>query len=67
MNDALAHERLQGVVDTIDHWADLYDRRWGSDTGYDDPRLQSEVRLVGDEVRKRVRLAMSSRRWARRT
>lgn len=56
MNDAVVHERLQGVVDTIDQWAKLWDR-WTAEPGYDDPRLESEVRLAGDEVRKRVRLA----------
>lgn len=58
MNDALAHERLQGVLDLIDAWGALYDRRWGNREPYlEQAELDSQVRDGIDEVRARTKLA----------
>ncbi len=58
VNDRLAHERLQGVLDLIDGWADLYDQRWGKTQQYqENPGLDLLVRQQIDEVRQRTKLA----------
>jgi hypothetical protein len=59
MNDALAHERLNGVLELIDRWGDLYERRWGyrHPQGQPYPALEQQVKEGIDEVRKRTRLA----------
>lgn len=58
MNDALAHERLASVLELIDRWGDLYDRRWGKrGDGREQPGLASQVDAVIDEVRTRTKLA----------
>ena len=58
MNDALAHERLAGVLELIDRWGDLYNRRWGKREPYEeDPRLVPQVESLIDEVRARTKLA----------
>lgn len=58
MNDRLAHERLQGVLDVIDRWGDLYHERWGKTPPYQEsPGLDTQVRQQVDLVRQRVKLA----------
>jgi hypothetical protein len=59
VNDALAHERLAGVLALIDRWGDLYERRWGKQSpGYiDQPGLAPQVDGLIDEVRIRTKLA----------
>lgn len=58
MDDALAHERLSAVLELIDRWGDLYDRRWGRGRGrQEQPGLDPELKTLKDEVRARVRLA----------
>jgi hypothetical protein len=59
MNDALAHECLQGVLETIDKWGGLYDRCWGHvpPSYHKHLELHSTVEAGIDEVRKRTRLA----------
>jgi hypothetical protein len=57
VNDALAHERLVGVLDLIDRWGDLYNRRWGNRGHPEDPSLASDVETIIDEVRARAKLA----------
>jgi hypothetical protein len=58
MNDALAHERLNGVLELMDHWGDLYERRWGKRAPYQDqPGLDNQVKEGIDEVRTRTKFA----------
>ncbi|WP_283134597.1 TIGR02391 family protein [Rhizohabitans arisaemae] len=58
MNDALAHERLVGVLQLIDRWGGLYERRWGKQAPYQEqPELASQVDALIDEVRTRTKLA----------
>jgi hypothetical protein len=59
MDDKLAHERLNGVLELIDRWGDLYDRRWGHKSPHyrEQPELDSQVREGIDEVRTRTKLA----------
>jgi hypothetical protein len=58
VNDALAHERLVGVLELIDRWGDLYERRWGTRLPYQDQLdLDSQVDALIDEVRSRTKLA----------
>lgn len=58
MDDGLAHERLQGVLDLIDQWGAVYDRRWGKQAPYQDhPDLAAQVDEGIDQVRSRVKLA----------
>lgn len=58
MNDALAHETLAGILDLIDSWGDVYDRRWGNRHPYEkQPGLDQQVVVGRDEVRSRTRLA----------
>jgi Protein of unknown function (Hypoth_ymh) len=58
VNDALAHERLTGVLDLIDRWGDLYNRRWGKRQPYrEDPELASQVETLIDDVRTRTKFA----------
>ncbi len=58
MNDALAHERLTGVLELIDRWGELYDRCWGKQAPYQEhPELASQVDALIDEVRARTKLA----------
>ena len=59
MNDALAHERLNGVLELIDRWGDLYERRWGHKPPHyqEQPGLDSEVKEGIDEDRARTRFA----------
>jgi hypothetical protein len=58
MNDALAHERLAGVLELIDRWGELYERRWGKHAPYQDhPGLAPQVDALIDEVRTRTKLA----------
>lgn len=42
MNDALAHERLADVLEIIDRWGDLYNRRWGKRAHHEHPELASQ-------------------------
>src|SRR5262249_7798645 len=57
VNDALAHERLAGVLELIDRWGELYNRRWGNRGQNEDPGLASQVDALVDEVRGRTKLA----------
>jgi hypothetical protein len=57
VDDALAHERLAGVLELIDRWGDLYNRRWGKRGNPDQPALASQVDTLIDEVRARTKLA----------
>jgi hypothetical protein len=57
VNDALAHERLGGVLELIDRWGQLYYRRWGKRGNYENPSLASQVDTLIDEVRTRTKLA----------
>jgi hypothetical protein len=58
VNDALAHERLTGVLELIDRWGDLYERRWGKREPYqDEPGLDPAVKQRVDEVRVRTKFA----------
>lgn len=59
MNDALAHERLVGVLELIDRWGDLYGRRWGkkAPSYQEQPALARGMGALIDEVRRRTKLA----------
>ncbi|OBF70489.1 hypothetical protein A5750_23235 [Mycobacterium sp. 852002-51613_SCH5001154] len=58
MNHELAHKTLEGVLNTIDHWGDLYERRWGYGHGaVQNDALAQPLKDGIDEVRKRSRLA----------
>ncbi len=58
MNDELAHKTLAGVLDTIDNWGDLYDRRWGYGPGrMEQDALADPLRAGIDTVRMRTRFA----------
>lgn len=57
MNDALAHERLVGVLELIDRWGESYNRRWGKRGQHEEPGLASQVDALIDEVRTRTKLA----------
>lgn len=58
MDDALAHERLVGVLELIDRWGALYERRWGQREPYrEQPGLAPQVDTLIDEVRTRTKLA----------
>ncbi len=58
MNDALAHERLAGVLELIDRWGELDERRWGKQPPYQEqPGLAPQVDALIDEVRARTKLA----------
>ena len=57
VNDALAHERLSGILELIDRWGDLYLRRWGKQGNPESPGLAAEVDKGIDEVRARTKLA----------
>jgi hypothetical protein len=58
VNDALADERLAGVLEVIDRWGELYERRWGKQAPHQEQAgLASQVGALIDEVRKRTKLA----------
>lgn len=58
VDDALAHERLVGVLELIDRWGDLYNLRWGQQPPYQEqPQLASQVDTLTDEVRTRTKFA----------
>ncbi|WP_410611245.1 hypothetical protein [Amycolatopsis sp. lyj-109] len=58
MNDALAHERLDEVLELIDTWGDLYNRRRGNRPPYQEqPEIDSQVDKLVDKVRARTKLA----------
>ena len=58
MKDALAHERLNGVLELIDRWGDLYHRRWGKGHGgVHNDALDRPLKDGIDEVRTRTRFA----------
>lgn len=57
MNDALAHERLSAVLELIDHFGDMYDRRWGRGSAGQQAQLAGEVDALIDKVRIRTKLA----------
>ena len=57
MHDALAHERLVGVLELIDRWGELCYRRWGKRGHPEDGSLAAQVNTLIDEVRTRTKLA----------
>lgn len=58
VNDALAHERLAGILELVDRWGELYERRWGKREPYQEhPELGPQVDGLIDEVRARTKLA----------
>lgn len=59
MDDALAHERLTGVLKLIDGWGDLYEHRWGYGHPHalENAALARPVKEGIDEVRRRTRFA----------
>jgi Protein of unknown function (Hypoth_ymh) len=57
VNDALAHQRLTGVLYLIDDWGKLYDRRWGRHGLPEERQLDSTLNTLRDNVRARVKLA----------
>lgn len=57
MNDALAHERLVGVLELVDRWGGLYNRRWGKQGHAENSSLAAQVNTLIDEVRVRTKLA----------
>ncbi|WP_330275846.1 TIGR02391 family protein [Lentzea sp. NBC_00516] len=58
MNLELAHDRLVEVLELIDRWGDLYDRRWGNQAPYQENEgLASQVAGLIDQVRTRTWLA----------
>lgn len=59
MDDALAHDRLEGVIELIDAWGYMYERRWGHHPPdyQEHPELDWEVKEHIDKVRKRTRFA----------
>lgn len=60
MNDALALERLTGVLELIDFWGSLYDIRWGKRPPYDErPEFSLQVDELVDKVRTRTKLAQN--------
>lgn len=51
MDDALAHKRLTAVLELIDRFGDLYDKRWGPLGGLvENPELDSQLKALKDEV-----------------
>jgi Protein of unknown function (Hypoth_ymh) len=56
VNDGLAHERLVEVLELIDEWGDLYDRRWGKRQYHEQPGLGRKVDAMRDHVRARTKL-----------
>jgi hypothetical protein len=59
VNDSLAHERLLAVLELIDRWGELYNRRWGHVAPHyqTEVGLDSQVKTLVDEVRTRTKLA----------
>lgn len=58
MDDALARERLTEVLQLIDRWGALYDRRWGKHGSYGEDRgLDAQLKADRDAVQARVRFA----------
>lgn len=57
MDDARAHESLSGVLELIDRWGDLYERRWGYGHGAASDGLARPLKAGIDEVRTRTRFA----------
>jgi hypothetical protein len=57
VNDALARERLSGILELIDRWGELYLRRWGKRGYPESPGLTAELDKGIDEVRARTKLA----------
>lgn len=58
VNDALAHERLVSVLEVIDKWGELYNRRWGHGPPWREQEgLHVHINRGIDEVRTRTKLA----------
>jgi hypothetical protein len=57
MDDTLAHKRLSEVLDLIDRYEDMYDRRWGYIGNGRDESLDRQLNELEDEVRGQVRFA----------
>jgi hypothetical protein len=57
MNDALALERLQEILKTIDNWGAMYDQRWGNNGYGESSSLAHELDAMADQILARTRLA----------
>jgi len=57
MDDTLAHKRLSEVLDLIDRYDDLYDRRWGHGGYMANRAFDSQLDQLEDEVRGQTRFA----------
>lgn len=57
VNDTLAHERLNGILELIDRWGELYLGRWGKHGYAETPGLAAKVDAGIDEVRTRTKFA----------
>jgi hypothetical protein len=57
MDDALAHKRLSEVLDLIDRYDEMYDRRWGHGGHTKDRALDSQLHQLEDDVRGQTRFA----------
>ena len=57
MNEALAHERLIGVLEVIGRMGARYERRWGRGGQPARPGLDSQLKGLIDEVRARTKFA----------
>lgn len=57
MNDALAHERLSEVLELLDRYGDVHDRRWGHNGNVANRALDSQLKELTDQVRARIRFA----------
>jgi hypothetical protein len=58
MDETLAHKRLTEVLELIDQFGDLYDKRWGGLGGLvEQPQLDSQLKALHDKVRARTKFA----------
>jgi hypothetical protein len=57
MDVTLAHKRLSEVLDLLDRYDDLYDRRWGYVDRLEHPELDAQLHDLEDEVRGQTRFA----------
>ena len=47
MDDALAHKRLSEVLELIDQWGNVYDRRWGHEPPHYQEAARNSTRRSG--------------------
>lgn len=59
MNDALAHERLVGVLELIDRWGELYNLRWGKRGHAKDDSLAAHLMLKCQQLGRAAAVALS--------